>query len=56
MWRIDDPTAPHAPAINLPGAQLNVLHVALWYVIQLILRTEHTLTFMIEEKKSVHTV
>ena len=35
MWGVDDPTAPHAPATNLPDAQLNVLHVTIWYVIQL---------------------
>ena len=37
MCGIDDPTAPHAPATNLPDARLNVLHVAIWYEIQLIL-------------------
>ena len=61
MWGIDDPTAPHAPATNLPDARLNVLHVTIWYVIQLILRTKHTLAFIKKEKTrkkklSVHTV
>ena len=50
MWGIDDPTAPHAPATNLPDARLNVLHVTIWYVIQLILRTKHTLAFIKKEK------
>ena len=59
MWGIDDPTAPHAPATNLPDARLNVLHVTIWYVIQLILWARHTLTFMTKKNKkklSVHTV
>ena len=61
MWGIDDPTAPHAPATNLPDARLNVLHVTIWYVIQLILWTKHTLAFIKKEKTrkkklSVHTV
>ena len=60
MWGIDDPTAPHAPATNLPDARLNVTHVTIWYVIQLILRTKHTLAFIKKEKTrkklSVHTV
>ena len=37
MWGMDDRAAPHAPAINLSDAQLNVLHVPICYVIQLIL-------------------
>ena len=50
MCGIDDPTAPHAPATNLPDARLNVLHVTIWYEIQLILWTKHTLTFIKKEK------